>query len=172
MRLVECTLVAVMVLALPQPQPARAAWIVLQGGEVLQTQGAWKVEGAHVLFTTMQKQFTSIPLAEVDVAASAKLNRQTSSGVHAETFLQANRPRPVLVLINSGLEADQRRAIEKPQTVATSKVAAKADVEPRTVAAKAVVAKAVVAKEEEPTGELRARIAAALRQHSTASGGR
>ena len=122
MRFFAGTLVAFFLLALPQPQPASAGWIVLRGGEVIRTRGAWKVEGSSVVFTTMQKQYTSIRLAEVDVTASQRLNRQGSPR-HAETFLQANRPRPVLVLINSKF-AGQRRPPEKSRPVVAEKAAA------------------------------------------------
>ena len=144
MRLVVGTLAAFFLLVLPQPQPASAAWIVLRGGEVLRTHGAWKVEGTSVVFTTMQRQYTSILLSEVDVTASAQLNRQRPFHQHAETFLQANRPRPVLVFINSGLAASQRRAIEKSRPTVTKKVT--------------------------PADERRARRAEALRLYATPAG--
>ena len=163
MRLAVGTVVAFFLLALPQPQPASAAWLVLQGGEVLRTQGAWKIDGSRVLYTTMHRQFTSIPLSEVDVASSAELNRRRPSHLHAETLVQPKRLLPVLTIITEGLAAGQRRTIKKsPPSV------------PRKIEKSASVRGEKVSPDDERrarTDERRARRAAALQQYAIPAGG-
>ena len=83
---------------------------------MIQTRGPWKTEGSRIIFTTMQKQYTSIPLADIDLEASSRLSKSRSARPHGETFLQANRPRPVLVFINQSVKAGQRRSRLTPST--------------------------------------------------------
>jgi hypothetical protein len=172
MRLVLGTLAPSFLLTLPQPQPAGAAWLALQGGEVLRTQGDWKVDGSQVLYTTMQRQFTSIPLSEVDVTRSETLNQVRPANLHAEALVDADRPRPVLTVITDGMEAGKRRAIKKSAPVSPSAV--KRSVVVRSIEkSPPVIAERPGADEERRmrTEERRVRRAEALRRYATQAGG-
>ncbi len=52
--------------------PAAADWLVTRDGAEIQTDGPWRVEGEQVLFTLHGGGLVSLPLADVDLEASAR----------------------------------------------------------------------------------------------------
>ncbi len=64
------TLPLLALLALSAPGPAPADVLVLRDGQVVRTEGPWRVEGRQVLFTNLRSQLATVRLSEVDVVAS------------------------------------------------------------------------------------------------------
>lgn len=64
-------LAALALLALAGAAPAAADWLVTRGGDKVETRGPWKVEGERVLFTDAGGRRVSLPVAKVDLTASA-----------------------------------------------------------------------------------------------------
>ena len=60
------------------PQAASADWLVLHGGEIVETLGSWKVEGRQLLFTSTRQVYSSLRLADVDLESSRALSREKS----------------------------------------------------------------------------------------------
>ncbi len=65
---------------------AGADWLVIRGGHGIQTDGAWRVEGALVVFTTPGGTLAAVRLDEVDLEASREL---TETAQRAETEAEA-----------------------------------------------------------------------------------
>jgi endonuclease YncB( thermonuclease family) len=57
-------------------EPARADWLVYNGGGVEEVKGAWKVERGQVVFTAANGTLVAVRVDEVDLAASAFLTWQ------------------------------------------------------------------------------------------------
>jgi hypothetical protein len=56
--------------ALTAAAPLHADWLVTVDGSEIETEGAWRVDGSQVLFTLQGGGLASLPLADVDLAAS------------------------------------------------------------------------------------------------------
>lgn len=61
---------AVMLAALLTAAPAAADWLVLTGGERIETRGTWEVRGGLVVFTLPNGTLSSLRGSEVDLEAS------------------------------------------------------------------------------------------------------
>lgn len=67
--IVPCAALLVALLVLV-PTTAIADWLVTVGGERIETDGPWQVDGDQVRFTTAEGTAETLPAAEVDVGAS------------------------------------------------------------------------------------------------------
>jgi glutaredoxin len=83
--------------------PAGADWLVRRDGKPLETAGPWQVAADRVQFRTPAGQASSLPVAEVDLAASARLTRERAA---------ARRPASGLAAAAAATRADRltRRA--------------------------------------------------------------
>lgn len=66
------------VLLLTLVAPAAADRLVTSQGEILETQGPWKVEGRMVVFTNATGELVAIRVSEVDLKASKKATEEAS----------------------------------------------------------------------------------------------
>ena len=57
---------------------AHADWLVTQDGQLIETQGAWEVQGRMVVFTSDRGTLSSIRLDEVDLDASRAATEQAA----------------------------------------------------------------------------------------------
>ncbi len=64
------TTTAIALAALLAAAPAAADWLVLTGGEKIETQGTWEVRGGLVVFTLPNGTLSSLRGSEVDLVAS------------------------------------------------------------------------------------------------------
>lgn len=51
--------------------PAAADWLVTLDGNLIETQGTWKVDGDHIVYTDMQGKPQKMAVAKVDLEGSA-----------------------------------------------------------------------------------------------------
>lgn len=84
-----------LVLLVGAPGLVSADWLVLEGGEILETKGPWKIEGRGLTYTSMRGQYSLLPLEEVDLEASRRLTEEKlrplepeAAPVHREPVLR------------------------------------------------------------------------------------
>ena len=81
---------------------ASADWLVTNDGAAVETRGPWQVEGKMVVFTSPTGTLSSLPLSEVDLAASeAHTQEMATAAAHAgEGEAPVKRP-AVMVLTDA-----------------------------------------------------------------------
>jgi glutaredoxin len=102
--------------------PAAADWLVRRDGKPLETAGPWQVVAGQVHFRTPAGEALSLQVAEVDLAASARLTRDRAAGRRPATGLAAaaaatradrlTRPPAVAVIDDRDLEPADAAAAE------------------------------------------------------------
>ena len=64
------------ILPLGAATPAAADWLMLRGGEPVETAGPWEVDGRMVVFETPDGKLSSLQLALIDLEASERLTEE------------------------------------------------------------------------------------------------
>ncbi len=81
--------------------PLSADWLVMRDGARLETQGAWKIKGAQVIFTLPSGTLSSLRLKEVDLDASALATVAATKPPPPEP--ETVKPQAAFVLTNEDL---------------------------------------------------------------------
>ena len=90
---------------------AAAELLVTHRGDVIETQGPWKVKGRQVVFTSEEGVLSSMRLSDVDLEASEETWKRRQEEAAAPPREEAEAPEPVkrksvLVLTNDNLGGD------------------------------------------------------------------
>lgn len=102
-----------LVLLLALPGEAAADWLVVKGGEPIETQGPWEVEGKLVVFRTPGGELASLRLDDVDLEASHRMTAAAARRARAKAASgDDGRPKRRSVLVLTDRDFPRARVSE------------------------------------------------------------
>ena len=82
--------------------PVRSDWLVLAGGESVETRGPWTLDGQKVVFTSMRGVLSSVRASSVNLESSRELTtKKHEEATRVVVAAPVPKVQPVLVLTDA-----------------------------------------------------------------------